>query len=100
MYYNFFEILHKNNINYIPPIKMKSSDFDNNVFWKKGISRLDKISQDYYGHPYGGILILIMNGKSSELEFKDNEKVIIPLPYKSRIEEYIQKVNQYIEQSV
>lgn len=96
MYYNPYEILIKNGIFYVPPIKLVQSSGDEIVFWSKESSRLDLLSQQYYGNPYGGFLILLANGKSTETEFIDNEKVVIPMSYKNRVEEYIDKVNQYI----
>jgi len=96
MYYNPFEILNKNNIFYLPPVKLTSSVNDEIIFWDTEASRLDLLSQTYYGNPYGGFLILLMNGKTLETDFEGGEKVVIPMNYKNRIEEYIEKINQYL----
>jgi hypothetical protein len=41
----------------VPFVKVPGKPSDKKYFYKKNVSRLDKISQEYYGSPYFGWLI-------------------------------------------
>jgi hypothetical protein len=60
-------------------------------------TRFDKLSQQYYGNPYHGWLILQMNPEFGGLEFDipENTIIIIPFPLDSSLERYQDKVEQY-----
>jgi hypothetical protein len=50
-YYNF---LINGNQTVVPFVKIEAKSSDKRYFYKTGMSRLDKISQEYYGSPYFG----------------------------------------------
>ena len=70
---------------------------DKKIVYKQNITRLDKLSQDYYNNPYHGWLILLANPQYGGLEFdiKDREILRIPYPFNSAIERYIKEVEIY-----
>jgi hypothetical protein len=74
----------------------QSSD-DKTVVYKKGQSRLDKISNDYYNNPYSGWLIMQSNPQFGGLEFNIPDEAIIrvPYPFDSAINRYITQVSRY-----
>jgi hypothetical protein len=76
----------------IPP----SSD-DKTVVYKKGDSRLDKISNDYYNNAYSGWLIMLANPQFGGLEFNIPDETIIrvPYPFNDAINRYITQVSRY-----
>ena len=74
------------NINYnvIFSNKLNSifQNIKNNVyFYKKNISRLDKISQQYYQTPFFGWLILIANPQFGGLETNIYDGAMLKIPY-------------------
>lgn len=70
------------------PLPSKSSD--KNYIYKVGQSRLDKISQLYYGTPFFGWLILQANGKygGSEINIPSNAILTIPFPLINSLLDY------------
>ncbi len=78
---------------YIPP---KATDKE--ILYKLGETRLDILSQEYYGNPYHGWLILSANPKFGGLEWEipDRTPIIVPFPFKDAIARYQQQVNRHI----
>ena len=74
----------------------QSSD-DKTVVYKKGVSRLDKISNDYYNNPYSGWLIMQANPQFGGLEFNipDGTAIRVPYPFDDAISRYITQVSRY-----
>lgn len=81
----------------IPYVLIPPKSTDKIYIYRIGISRLDKISQTYYGSPYFGWLIMQANAQygGSELDIPDNATLKIPFPltpslldYKSALETY------------
>jgi hypothetical protein len=74
----------------------QSSD-DKTVVYKKGVSRLDKISNDYYNNPYSGWLIMQSNPQFGGLEFNipDGASIRVPYPFDDAISRYITQVSRY-----
>ena len=61
-YYNrYSQFTFNGNQKVVPFVKIPSKSSDNVFFYKKNISRLDKISQQYYQTPFFGWLILAAN---------------------------------------
>jgi hypothetical protein len=83
----------------IPGIKMSPKSTDKKVVYKLGQSRLDILSQEYYGSPYYGFLILLANPQFGGLEFNipDGEIIRIPFPFRDSIEQYLQEVNTHLK---
>ena len=82
-----------------PFIKLDEKTTDDMIQYDKRKSRLDKISQDYYGAPYYGWLILMANPElgSSEWEFPDNSTIRIPFPLQDSLREYDTKLKNRLD---
>ena len=98
MYYNPYEQFTENEkIEIIPFIKTKIKDSDKTYIWKKRSDRLDKISQKFYGHPYGSHLILTANSTlgANEDDFEDGVILIIPYPYRESLQLWVDAINRF-----
>lgn len=86
------------NVKPIPGILVTPSDQDKSVVYKLEQTRLDKLSQEYYGNPYHGWLIMAANPKWGGLEFNipHGEVIRIPFPFKDAIERYNKEVERHI----
>ena len=65
--------------------------------YKKGKDRLDKISQEYYGSPIFGWLILQANPLIGSIEFEipDNVFLRVPYPLVNSLQDYKRSVELY-----
>ena len=74
----------------VPYITLPSKSSDKNYIYKVGQSRLDKISQQYYGTPFFGWLILQANPSFGGLEFNipDGSILTIPFPLMTSLQDY------------
>lgn len=81
----------------VPFIRMTPKPSDKKVIYKVGKSRLDKISQEYYGSPYFGWLILQGNPDAGGLEWniKDGRVLTVPYPLVASLQQYKQSVDDY-----
>lgn len=96
-YYDLYsEFRVGNGFNPIPFIKIPQSSSDKKVVYGKN-SRLDKISNEYYGTPYFDWLILQANPSVASLEFSipNNEILRIPFPLDNAINRYNEGVKEY-----
>ena len=82
----------------IPGITIPESTEDTLVVYKKGKSRLDIISNDYYNNPYSGWLIMLANPQYGGLEFNipDNTIIRVPYPFDSAMQRYMAQVSTHI----
>lgn len=80
----------------LPFIKLTTKSSDKRVI-TDGKTRFDKLSQQYYGNPYHGWLILQANPEFGGLEFDipENTIIIVPFPLDKSLEDYQSKVEQY-----
>lgn len=95
-YYNRYKDFQQNeSLPIIPYVEIDDKDSDFTIKWEEG-SRLDKISQDYYGHPYGSIMIELKNSSKGfdQFEWAIGEQIIIPFPWEDTIQQYREKVQQ------
>ena len=78
----------------IPGLFIPKVPTDKNIVYKIGKTRLDRVSQKYYGNPYHGWLILAANPRFGGIEFDipDGEILRVPFPFKTAIERYQQEV--------
>jgi hypothetical protein len=78
-------------------IIIPQSSTDKSVVYKKGQSRLDKISNDYYNNPYSGWLIMQANPQFGGLEFNipDGAVIRVPYPFGDAVSRYITQVTRY-----
>ena len=81
----------------LPFIKIESKSTDKQVEYLVDRDRLDKLSQEYYGSPYYGWLILLANPQFGGLEFNivDQSIIVIPYPFNDSLQQYINEVNNY-----
>ncbi len=99
-YYDRYENFRDNNsIEQIPGIILTPESTDKQVVYKLGRTRLDIVSQEYYGNPYHGWLIMLANPQWGGIEFNipDGEVIRVPFPFTNALERYILKVNRYKE---
>ena len=86
--YNQFLINGEQNI--VPFVKLDTKPSDKNYIYKVGQSRLDKISQQYYGTPFFGWLIQQANPRYTGLEaaIPDGAVLTIPFPLLTSLQDY------------
>ena len=90
----------KDKFSFIHFIKLSKKPTDLNIKWKE-TKRLDKVSNDVYGSPFYGWLILLANPKYGGLEFDipDGVSLRIPFPLMESLQDYQKKVDNYILQN-
>jgi hypothetical protein len=93
-YYNF---LINGDQTVVPFVKIPVKSSDKKYFYKTGISRLDKISQEFYGTPFFGWIILAANPLYGGLEWNipDNALLTIPFPLVASVQDYESELNTY-----
>ena len=81
-YYNrYSQFLVNSEHNTVPYVTLPGKSSDNVYFFKKNISRLDKISQQYYQTPFFGWLIMIANPQFGGLENNIYDGAMLKIPY-------------------
>ena len=65
----------------VPYVPLQTKTTDKNFIYKVGQSRLDKISQQFYGTPYFGWLIQAANPQYSGSEFSIPDGAVLTIPY-------------------
>jgi len=81
--YNRYAILTNNNgtTDLMPFVNLPQNQSDKFETWNTEFSRLDKLSQKYYGSPFYDFLILYANnGFMSEFDIPDGQLIRIPFP--------------------
>ena len=81
----------------VPYIALPAKSSDKNYIYKVGQSRLDKISQQFYGTPYFGWLVLQANPQYSGDEFSipDGAVLTIPFPLVASLQDYKNALENY-----
>ena len=81
----------------LPFIKIEPKSTDKTVLYRQTISRMDKLSQEYYGNPYHGWLIMLANPQYGGVEesIPTNEIIRVPFPFKDSLQQYISEVQKY-----
>jgi hypothetical protein len=94
-YYNF---LVNGQQSVVPFVSIPKKTTDKQFFYKTNISRLDKVSQEFYNSPYFGWLILAANPIYGGLEWSipDNALLSIPYPLVNSIQDYEAELNTYL----
>lgn len=99
MYYNRYKdlIVNGETIKLIPFVKIPDKTTDKSKIWNSNIDRLDKLSNEYYGHPYGGWLIMLCNCEygSDEFDIPNNSLIKIPFPYMQSVQQYKEQILLY-----
>ncbi len=96
-YYDRYRDFKKNGkMTTLPFIKLPIKNSDRRVVTDEK-TRFDKLSQQYYGNPYHGWLILQSNPEFGGLEFDipENTIIIIPFPLNKSLEDYQSQVTRY-----
>jgi hypothetical protein len=81
--YNRYAILKNDNgtTEPMPFVNLPINSSDKYEYWNSSTSRLDKLSQKYYGNPFYDFLILYANNiYASEFDIPDNALIRIPFP--------------------
>ena len=81
----------------VPFIPLQSKSSDQRYIYRTGFSRLDKVSQQYYGTPFFGWLILQANPQFGGLENNifDGAVLIIPYPLLPSLQDYKAALENY-----
>ena len=81
-YNRYSQFVINGNQTVVPYINLPSKTTDKRFVYKVGQSRMDKISQQYYGSGTFGWLILMANPNFGGLEqnIPDNTTLVIPFP--------------------
>jgi hypothetical protein len=74
----------------VPYVALPNKPSDKVHIYKVGRSRLDKVSEEYYGAPYFGWLILQANSQFGGLETNifDGAFLVIPFPLIASLQDY------------
>ena len=93
--YQFFE--NDGNFLIVPGIELPIKGTDKYIQYKRGKDRMDMLSQEYYGSPTFGWLIMLANPEFGGLEFDipDSSLIRIPFPFESAVKRYITEVDNH-----
>ena len=82
----------------VPYINLQSKSTDKRYIYKVGQSRLDKVSQQYYGSPLFGWLIMQANPKftGNEWNIPDGTILTIPFPLVASLQDYKNQLDDYL----
>jgi hypothetical protein len=81
----------------VPYVSLPSKPSDKAYIYKVGRSRLDKVSQEYYGTPFFGWLILQANPQYGGLENNIYDGAILSVPYPliTSLQDYKSAIDTY-----
>ena len=81
----------------VPFVNVPPKPSDKVYIYKVGKSRLDKVSQDYYGSPFFGWLILQANPQFGGLENNifDGAILTVPYPLITSLQDYKSAIDTY-----
>lgn len=97
-YYNrYSDFLINGQQTVVPYITLPSKSTDKNYIFKVGQSRLDKISQQYYGTPFFGWLIMQANPRYTGFEpnIPDGTILTIPFPLLTSLQDYKNQLDNH-----
>jgi len=100
-YYDRYGDFKRNDkMTFIPFIKLTPKSTDLLVTWNKN-RRLDKISNDQYGVPYYGWLIMLANPAYGGLEFDipEGARLRVPYPLMDSLQDYQNKVEKFLREN-
>ena len=74
----------------VPNVTLPSKTSDKKYVYRTGMSRLDKISQEFYGTPYFGWLIQMANPMYGGMEtnIPDGTVLVVPFPLIQSLQDY------------
>jgi hypothetical protein len=97
MYFDRYKFFVENSQHLIVPyLDLPVKPTDRMVIYRKNKSRLDKLSEEHYGFPYFGWLILQANPQFGGLEWDipDNTLLRIPIPLLNSLQDYKQAMEK------
>lgn len=97
IYYDRYKNFRYNGgVSTLPFIKIGSKSSDQRILTDSR-TRFDKLSQQYYGNPYHGWLIMSANPEFGGIEFDIPEDtiIIVPFPLELSLEQYQREVEKY-----
>lgn len=97
-YYNrYTDFLINGEQTVVPFVKLPSKITDKSYVYKVGVSRLDKVSQEFYNSPFFNWLILQANPQFGGLEnnIYDGAILIIPFPLLPSLQDYKASLENY-----
>ena len=98
--YNRYAILTNSSgiIDMMPFVVLPINASDKYENWNTEFSRLDKLSQKYYGNPFYDFLILYANGYMTEFDIVDGALIRIPFPLAKARGDYENALSAYKNQ--
>jgi hypothetical protein len=74
----------------VPYVKVPTKTTDKKFIYKVGMSRLDKVSQQFYDSPFFGWIILAANPEfgGNEFSIPDGSILTIPFPLLASLQDY------------
>ena len=86
--YQYFE--NEGSFRIVPGLEIPIKGTDKYIQYKRGKDRMDKLSQEYYGTPLFGWLILQANPQFGSVEFliPNNAFLRIPFPLITSLQDY------------
>jgi len=81
----------------VPNVKLPSKTTDKKYVYRQGMSRLDKISYEFYNTPYFGWLIQMANPNLGSMEnnIPDGTVLIIPFPLVQSLQDYKNSIDTH-----
>ena len=81
----------------VPFVSLPAKPTDRKFIYKVAQSRLDKVSQEFYGTPYFGWLIQMANPQygSMETNIEDGAVLIIPFPLIASLQDYKNAIDNH-----
>lgn len=81
----------------VPYVNIPIKPTDKQFFYRTSISRLDKASQEYYGSPFFGWLIMAANPQfgGEEWNIPDRTLLRVPFPLLPSIQDYEAQLKTY-----
>ena len=81
----------------VPYVSLPQKPTDKAYIYKVAKSRLDKVSQQYYGTPFFGWLILMSNPKfgGQEWNIVDGSILTIPFPLVTSLQDYKNQLDNH-----
>ena len=95
--YDRYQLIKNNDgsMDQMPFVPIRSGSGDKYVEWVEGKSRMDKLSQRYYGSPYYDWLIMYANPEFiSEFDIVDGATIRIPFPLNRALSLYQDELAQ------
>lgn len=97
-YFNRYEyFIEDGDYKIVPGIDIPIKPGDKYIQFKSGKDRFDKLSDEYYGSPFYGWLIMQANPLAGGVEFEipENFRIRIPYPLLPTLQDYKKSVEQY-----